>query len=151
MLTGVALVTVRRTMADVLYVASAAVTTVVVLAVFGLVVRMRVWGDYSPTEPPELSARLREAADAPAVWMLGFLLLLVVFGGGTVLFVSGVGAGALGVALAAAAATVFALALFAGVYSAARSRGRPASQGVAEGSFLVGLLVVLLIAAKLVV
>jgi hypothetical protein len=137
-----------------LYVASAMVTTLFVLAVVGLVVRSERWHGYSPTTRVTLADRLRSAAGQPVVWMLAFALLLVVFGGGTVLWVSGAsvpGAELLDVGLAAAGLSVFAVALFVGVYETRLSRGRSPAHGAAEGSFLVGLLLVLLIAVKLVI
>lgn len=141
-------------MPSTIYVVSAMVTTLVVLAVVGGVLRSGRWRGYSLGGPDTFWPRLRGAAASPIVWSLLFLTLLLVFGGGTVLFVSGVsvpGAGVAGIGLAAAAVVVFAAGLFIGVYGAARSGGRSAALGVAEGSFLVGLLFVVVIAAKLVV
>lgn len=140
-------------MATPLYVASAAVTTVIVLAVVGVVVRGGQWQGYGPADE-SLLHRLRSATREPVVWMLTFGLLLLIFGGGTVLWVSGVavpGAELLGVGLIAAAVMVFGGALFIGVYATKRSRGRSAAQGAIEGTFLVGFLVVLLIVVKLLV
>lgn len=140
-------------MADFAYTASAVVMTVFVLAVVGAVLRFGRWQSYSPTEPGELADRWRELKSSPTTWMVLFLLLVFAFGGITVLWVSGIsvpGAGMFGVALAALAALVLGTYLFVGVYQAARSRGRPAAQGVAEGAALLGFAIVLVIAAKLV-
>jgi hypothetical protein len=141
-------------MADFAYTASAVVMTAFVLAVVGAVLRFGRWHSYSPTEPGELADRWDALTSSPATWMVVFLLLVFAFGGIAVLWVSGTsvpGAGMLGVALAALAALVLGSYLFVGVYQAARSRGRPAAQGVAEGAVLLGLVAVLAIAAKLVV
>jgi hypothetical protein len=141
-------------MTDALYTASAAVTTLFVLAVVVGVARAERRRDYDPLGPTTTARRLREAAGEPVVWMASFLLLAFVFGGGTVLYVSDAtvpGRALLAPGLLAAAVAVFAGAMFLGVYQSARSRGGSAAQGVAEGSFLVGLLVVVAIAAKLVV
>lgn len=141
-------------MADIAYTASAVVMTVFVLAVVGAVLRFRRWESYSPTEPGRLADRWRQVKSSPTAWMVVFLLLVFAFGGIAVLWVSGTsvpGAGLLGVALLALGAVVLGAYLFVGVYNAARSRGRPAAQGVAEGAALLGLVIVLAIAAKLVV
>lgn len=140
-------------MADIAYTASAVVMTAFVLAVVGAVLRFRRWESYSPTEPGDLVDRWRELKSNPATWTVVFILLVFAFGGITVLWVSGIavpGAELLGVALAVLAAVVLGVYLFVGVYQAARSRGRPAAQGVAEGAALLGFAVVLAIAAKLV-
>jgi len=141
-------------MTDALYMASAAVTTLFVLAVVVGVARSGSRRGYDPVGPTTTARRLREAAGEPVVWMASFLLLVLAFGGGTVLYVSEVtvpGRALLAPALMAAAIAVFAGAMFLGVYQSARSRGGSAAQGVAEGSFLVGLLGIVVIAAKLVV
>lgn len=140
-------------MVDPVYMASAVATTLFVLAVVVGVARTERRG-YDPARPTTTARRLREAAGEPVVWMASFLLLAFAFGGGTVLYVSDVavpGRALLAPGLLAAAVAVFAGAMFVGVYQSARSRGGSAAQGVAEGSFLVGLLVVVVIAAKLVV
>jgi len=141
-------------MTDALYMASAAVTTLFVLVVVVWVARTGGRRGYDPLTTPTTARRLREMAGEPVVWMASFLLLVSAFGGGAVLYVSDVtvpGRALLAPALLAAAVAVFAGAMFLGVYQSARSRGGSAAQGVAEGSFLVGLLVVVVIAAKLVV
>ena len=140
-------------MAEFAYTASAVVMTAFVLAVVGVVLRFRRWESYSPTEPGALADRWRQVKSSPATWTVLFLLLVFAFGGITVLWVSGIsvpGAGLFGVALAALGGLVLGVYLFVGVYQAARSRGRPAAQGVAEGAALLGFAIVLVIAARLV-
>lgn len=141
-------------MADLAYTASAVVMTAFVLAVVGAVLRFGRWQSYTLTEPGGLIDYWRRLKSSPTAWMAVFLLLVFAFGGITVLWVSGAsvpGAGMLGIALAALAAVVLGVYLFVGVYQAARSRGRPAAQGVAEGAALLGFAIVLVIAARLVV
>lgn len=141
-------------MADLSYVASAALMTGLVLAVVVAVLRYGHWQSYSPTEPGGGAERLRAVSESPAAWTVGFLLLAVLFGGAAVLYVSDVsvpGADAVGVGLLVAAAAVLGGFLFVGTYDAARSRGRPAAQGVAEGAVMLGLLAVVAIAVRLVV
>ncbi|MEF8840020.1 MAG: hypothetical protein V5A62_00135 [Haloarculaceae archaeon] len=133
---------------------STLLTGAVVLALALAAVRWVDWRGYAPDAPdgPGLLAR---AAGHPGVWIVGFLLLLAVFGGGAVAFVGGVGlpetmVNALGVVLGAATAAVVGGYVFYGTYASARGRGRPASVAVAEGSTLVGALFLLVIAARLV-
>lgn len=144
----------RDTMADLSYVASGVLMTGFVLAVVVAVLRYGHWQSYSPTEPGDVADSLRAVAASPAAWTAGFLLLVGGFGGAAVLYVSDVsvpGGDALGVGLLVAAAVVLGGFLFVGTYDAARSRGRPAAQGVAEGSVMLGLLAVIAIAVKLIV
>lgn len=141
-------------MVDAAYMASAAVMTLLVLAVVVGVARTGGRRDYDPVGPTPTARRLRKVAGEPVAWMASFLLLVLVFGGGTVLYVSDAtvpGRALLAPGLLAAAVAVFAGAAFLGVYQSARSRGGSAAQGVAEGSFLVGLLLIVVVAAKLVV
>ncbi|WP_255150626.1 hypothetical protein [Halorarius halobius] len=141
-------------MADLAYTATAVLMTAFVLAVVGAVLRFRHWESYAPTDGAGLLDRLDALKSSPAVWGVTFLLLVFAFGGAAVVWVSGMqvpGAGMVGVAMAALGGVVIAGYLFVGVYSSARSRGRPAAWGVAEGAMLVGLAIVLAIAAKLVV
>jgi len=133
---------------------STLLTGAFVLAVVLVAVRWVDWQDYAPDSSagPGL---LERAAGHPAVWIVGFLLLLAVFGGGAVAFVAGVlpepTVNALGVVLGAATATVIGGYLFYGTYASARGRGRPTSVAVAEGTTLVGALFLLVIAARLVI
>lgn len=140
-------------MAELTYVASALVMTGVVLAVVAAVLRFGDWRSYAIVGAGDPGARLRRVADSPVAWMAAFLVLTLGFGGTAVLYVSGVaipGAEALGIVLALGAGTVLGGYLFVGTYNAARSRGRPAAQGVAEGVVLLGIFVVVVITAKLV-
>lgn len=139
-------------MVEVAYVASSVLMGALVVAIVAAVLRLREWNDYSPTGEAGGLVSLRGLANSPTVWMVTFLLLLVVFGGATLGYVSGaVPAGAILPVLGAAVLLVVVGYLFIAAYSSARSRGRPTSQAVAEGTALTGFLFVLAIAAKLVV
>jgi hypothetical protein len=133
---------------------STLLTGAVLLAIVVVAVRWVDWRGYA-LEPREGPGLLSRAAGHPAVWIVGFLLLLAVFGGGAVAFVAGVGlpeemVSAVGVVLGAATALVVAGYVFYGTYASARGRGRPTSVAVAEGSTLVGALFLLVIAVRLV-
>jgi len=139
-------------MVEVAYVASSVLMGALVVAIVVASLRLREWHDYTPPVDPGDSGWLHGLADSPTVWIAVFLLLSVGFGGATVLYVSGaLPAGVLLPVLGAAAFLVVVGYLFVGAYSSARSRGRPTSQAVAEGTMLTGFLFVLAIAAKLVV
>lgn len=133
---------------------STLLTGAFVLAVALVAARWIDWRGYALNSPggPGLVSR---AADSPAAWIVGFLLLLAVFGGGAVAFVAGVGlpepaVNAVGLVLGVAAALVVSSYLFYGTYASARGRGRPTSVAVAEGTTLVGALFLLVIAVRLV-
>lgn len=133
---------------------STLLTGALVLAVALVAVRGVDWREYAP-DSPEGPGLLERAMNHEAVWIVGFLLLLAVFGGGTVAFVAGVGlpeqvVSAVGLVLGAAAAAVVGGYVFYGTYASARGRGRPTSVAVAEGTTLVGALFLLVIAARLV-
>ena len=133
---------------------STLLTGAVVLAVVLVAARWIDWRGYA-LDSPEGSGLLSRAASHPAVWIVGFLLLLAVFGGGAVAFVAGVGlpesaVNAVGLVLGAATALVVSGYVFYGTYASARGRGRPTSVAVAEGTTLVGALFLLVIAVRLV-
>ncbi|PSQ09985.1 hypothetical protein BRC93_11295 [Halobacteriales archaeon QS_5_70_15] len=133
---------------------STLLTGAVLLAIALIAVRGVDWRGYAP-DSPEGPGLVSRAMGHPAVWIVGFLLLLAVFGGGAVAFVAGVGlpeetVNALGLVLGAATAAVVGGYVFYGTYASARGRGRPTSVAVAEGTTLVGALFLLVIAARLV-
>lgn len=101
---------------------------------------------------PSLSRRL---ADDPRVWMLSFLALILVFGGGAVVFVGGFSLPSSAVTLAGAAlvgGTLVVLVgyVFYGTYLAARARGRPPSMATAQGATALGTLFLVALVVKLV-
>jgi hypothetical protein len=133
---------------------STLLTGAVLLLIALAAVRWVDWQGYAldSGDGPGLVSRV---AGHPAAWVGGFLLLLVVFGGGAVAFVAGVGlpeetVNALGLVLGAATAAVIAGYVFYGTYASARGRGRPTSVAVAEGSTLVGALFLLVITVRLI-
>lgn len=133
---------------------STLLTGAVVLAVVLVAARWVDWRGYA-LDSPEGSGLVSRAAGHPATWIVGFLLLLAVFGGGAVAFVAGVGlpestVNAVGLMLGIATALVVSGYVFYGTYASARGRGRPTSVAVAEGTTLVGALFLLVIAVRLV-
>lgn len=138
-------------MAELIYLASALVTTAVAAAVVLAAVRLGNWQSYVVGRGGGAVDRLRRLADSPAAWMAAFIALVLGFGGATVLFLSGaVSAATIGLALGVGAVVVLGGYVFVGFYTAARSRGRPAAQGVAEAVVMLGVIAVFVIAAKLV-
>jgi cbb3-type cytochrome oxidase subunit 3 len=94
--------------------------------------------------------------ESPMAWILGFLLLVFVAGGTSVLYVGGIlpspsaaTTQLAGTALAAVFALVLVGYLVWGAYATARSRGYQRSGAVAVGAWVVGLLFVVAIAAQL--
>jgi hypothetical protein len=132
---------------------STLLTGVAVLTIAVAAVRWVDWRGYA-LDTPEGPGLVSRTVSHPAVWILGFFLLLVVFGGGAVAFVAGVLSAAMvnavGLVLGVATATVVAGYVFYGTYASARGRGRSASVAVAEGSTLVGALFLLAITVRLV-
>lgn len=140
-------------MADLVYTASALLMSVLLFAVAAAVLRFGNWRSYAAGGDDTPGGTLRALAERPVAWMVAFVLLSLGFGGAAVLYVSGspmVGTETVGVALAVGAFAVIGGYLFVGSYDAARARGRPSAQAVAEGTVLLGFLVVAIIAAKLV-
>lgn len=140
-------------MANLVYVASALLTSVFLFAVVTAALRLGDWQSYARGGGSTRGAMLRDLANEPVTWMVSFILLCLGFGGAAVLYVSDtpmVGTETVGAVLAVGAFAVIGGYLFIGSYDAARSRGRPSAQAVAEGSVLLGFLVVALIAVKLV-
>lgn len=104
-----------------------------------------------PADGPSLASRLQ---NSPGVWIVTFLLLAFVAGGGAVLFVSGgLPAGtaqAAGIALGAVVATSLVAYFGWGGYYIARGRGLGNAQAAAVGAWLLGMLFVAAIAVRLV-
>lgn len=93
-----------------------------------------------------------DLAGSPVVWMLTFLGLLAVFGGGSLAYVGGLALGdpaVWGLVLAGFAALTVCAYVLVGSYWSARSRGKPSSLAVAEGAAFIGLLAIFAVAAKL--
>ena len=132
---------------------STLLTGALVLAVVLAAGRLVDWQGYTP-DAAGRPGSVSQAAENTTVWIVGFLLLLAVFGGGAVAFVAGILSeplvNAVGLVLGVATATVVGGYLFYGTYASARGRGRPSSVAVAEGSTLVGAMFLLVIIVKLV-
>jgi hypothetical protein len=102
----------------------------------------------------DLADRLAEVARTPVAWMVGFLALTLVAGAATVLAVGGYGvaagvSGGAAALLAAVGVAVLAGYLFYGTFAAARSRGLHSAQAAAFGSWALGLVLLLAVAASL--
>lgn len=97
---------------------------------------------------------LHSAVRTPVAWTVAFVLLTLLAGGATVLAVGGFGVSA-GIAtgavavLAGVGVVVLVSYVFYGTFVAARSRGLHAAQAAAFGSWAVGLLVLVAVAASL--
>lgn len=101
-----------------------------------------------PTDGSEYSLAL---LDDLRVWVLGFVALVLIGGGGSVAAVAGMGSPVVWQLLVACLAAVLALYLFVGTYLVSKDRGRPDAQAVAEGLIVLGGAFVLTVVATLVV
>lgn len=139
-------------MASTIYLVSAALMVLLLLAVVGAVVG-RNWKAYTPTLESEQS--LWDAlADNEEAWTLVFVVVALAVGGGATLFVSGESfSGSLvslgGVVVALALVLSFLFYLFFGTYAAAKARGFQRAAAVMAGSWVLGFLVVAVIAFNL--
>ena len=139
-------------MASTIYLVSAALMAVLLVAVVAAVVGQG-WKKYTPGLQSGESVWSSLAGNESA-WALAFVLAALLVGGGATLFVSGdsfsgslvsVGGAAVGVALA----TAFVFYLFFGTYAAAKARGYQRAAAVMAGSWVLGLLIVLVITVNL--
>ncbi|KPN32059.1 hypothetical protein SY89_02817 [Halolamina pelagica] len=132
-------------MASTIYLVSAALMVLLLLAVVGAVMG-RNWKAYTPTLRNDQSVWSALAGNE-AVWTLAFIVAALAVGGGAALFVSGdVYSGSLvnagGIAVAIALAVAFLFYLFYGTYAAAKARGYRRAAAVMAASWMLGLLVV---------
>lgn len=138
-------------MAELSYLISTVLMGLFLVAVVGFV-RFSERREYAHETPasPGLAARLRGSV---GTWIVGFLLLAAVAGGGAVLFVRTDIAAGTAQAAGAAFAAVIAVSLVAylgwGGYYVARGRGLGNAQAAAVGAWLLGLLFVAAIAVRL--
>jgi hypothetical protein len=117
----------------------------------------RGWRQYAPaalgTRGEAERSPLAELAGNQTVWVLAFLAAIVVFGGGTVMAVGGGPsaemAGTAGLVLVAAAATVAVGYLFVGTFMAAKGRGLGNAAAAMLGSWVLGLLFIVVLVVKL--
>ena len=138
-------------MAESAYLTSALLTGALLLTVWVLVARMENWRSYELTTPA-LDRDGGNLADSPAAWTAGFLLMVLVAGGGAVLLVSdaALAASVGGWTLIAGIFGVLLLAyLLYGTYSSARHRGLHSAHAALLSLWLFGSLFLVAIAAKL--
>jgi hypothetical protein len=140
-------------MASSIYLASMALMALFLLVIVGAVVG-RDWKAYTPTLRPEGSS-MSSLLGNETVWVLLFVVAAIAAGGGATLFVSGdafssslVSTG--GIVVVVALALAFLFYLFYGTYAAAKARGFQRAAAVMAGSWVLGLLVIVAIALKLV-
>lgn len=140
-------------MVEATYLASVLVTGALLIAVWTLVVRFEAWRSYEPASD-ERHGDGSNANESVTAWVVGFLLLVAVVGGGAVLVVSDASLLA-AVGSWAGVAGLFGLVLGGyllwGVYSSARYRGLHSAQAALLGLWLFGLLFVSAVVAKLLV
>jgi hypothetical protein len=139
-------------MASTIYLVSAALMALLLVAVVAAVVG-RNWKGYTHKLGGDESV-WSALAGSESVWTLAFLVLALAMGGGATLFVSGddfsaslVSLG--GVVVALVLALGFLFYLFYGTYAAAKSRGFQRAAAVMAGSWVLGLLIVAVITARL--
>lgn len=142
-------------MADSAYLASSALTGVLLIGVLAYLVRMATRRRYAAAlgDRPGIATEL---AGSPVAWTVSFLALTLGLGLGAVVFVSGasapgVDAGAVGAAIAALALLVLGLFFFFGIYRSARYRGLKSAQAAGMGTWLVGMVVIAAVLVKLLV
>jgi hypothetical protein len=117
----------------------------------------RGWRQYAPAALSTGGERdhslMTELAGNQTVWVLAFLAAIVVFGGGTVMAVGGGPsaemAGTAGLVLLAAAAAVAVGYLFFGTFIAAKGHGLGNAAAAMLGSWVLGLLFIVVLVVKL--
>lgn len=156
-------------MAESAYLVSALVTGTLLLVVWGFILRLEDWRHYelAPSRPSRGAGAVErrggeralvergsvEHDDSMMAWTLGFLLLVLVAGGGAVLLVSDVAlAASFGdwTTLVGVLGALLVAYLLWGTYSSARYRGLPSAHAALLSAWLFGSLVVAGIAVKLV-
>lgn len=143
-------------MAAITYLVSMALMALFLLAIVGVVIAGRDWRTYTPTLTPAGGdrSRLSAAAESETVWVVAFIVGVLLAGGGATLYVSGglisaPVASAAGIAVGAVLALAFVFYLFYGSYRAAKARGFQKAAAVMAGSWILGLFLIGVIAARL--
>ena len=140
-------------MAEIPDVASTVLMGLLLVAVAVAVAYGREWRTYSPFGgDDDAFTTISKATASPTTWIVSFLLLVLGFGGTTLLYVTSSGTTqelAL-VALGALIGIALAFFLFMGVYRSVRGHGRSTAEAVGAGAWALGLLLVVAIAAKLI-
>lgn len=140
-------------MAEIPDVASTVLMGLLLVAVAVALAYGREWREYSPIGgDDDTFTTISKATASPTTWIVSFLLLVLGFGGTTLLYVTSSGTTqelAL-VALGALIGIALAFFLFMGVYRSVRGRGRSTAEAVGAGAWALGLLLVVVIVFKLV-
>lgn len=140
-------------MAEIPDAASTVLMGLLLVAVAAALVYGRDWRRYTPLgDDEDTFTTVSNAAASPTTWIVSFLLLVLGFGGSTLLYVTSSGATqnlAL-VLLGALIGLALAFFLFMGVYRSVRGHGRSTAEAVGAGAWALGLLLVVVIAAKLI-
>lgn len=151
-------------MAGIDYVLSMAVMGFVLMAVAVTLARGADWRQYTPArgrsagdEHGDALSRyasvLGGVARNPGTWYVAFFVLVFGFVGGALAMVTGppeLGS-AVGLVLVLAAAVVLCGFLFWGIYTSGRYRGLASAQAAMAGAWVLGALLIVAIAVKLVV
>lgn len=113
----------------------------------------REWRTYSPIGgDDDAFTTISKTVASPTTWIISFLLLVLGFGGTTLLYVTSTG-GTQQLALVALGALIgvaLAFFLFMGIYRSVRGRGRSTAEAVGAGAWALGVVLVVAIAAKLI-
>ncbi|UPM42550.1 hypothetical protein [Halocatena salina] len=150
--------------------ASAVLMGVFLVAVVGVVIRLRA-NRGEPTRQATVADLPQTAVETPRStaesgpdvgssatpigWVIGFLGLVAIAGGGAVAFIagnapSGIGPQAIGAVLVVVLGGLLCSYLFSGIYLSLRSHGRKSAEATGVALWLLGLLVVVVIATRLV-
>lgn len=125
------------------------------LAIVVAMLRMRKWKTYEPTgeSDGDVFTTLSNLMGSDELWTIGFLVVLVALVIGAVRFAGGemvaISQGLAQTIVLGGLGALLVLFVFLGTYFSVRERGGPSSQGVAIASILIGLLVLVVIAAQL--
>jgi hypothetical protein len=136
------------------YLASAALTGGLLVALAVGIARTRHWHRSPPTEDRDWFDFAESVAQSPTAWVVAFLALALGAGVGSILFVSGSAVPAIvhqGAFLLVVLLFVVSLGGYAfwGAYQAVRSRGVGSAQAALAGLWLVGSLFLLAVVVRL--
>lgn len=139
------------------YIASTVLTGLLLVVLVVALARTRQWRSATTTiegaSHASTATALAETARTPLGWTVAFFLLVIGFGGGTLVFVTGSVPTAVSRSAGVVLALVFAAALggylFWGVYHSARYRGLKSAQATGAGLWVLGLLFIVAIVVKL--
>lgn len=153
-------------MAAINYLFSTVLMGLSLLAIGWTLTRLRTWQRYSPSaaaaggggyafgSPAAAESLLVRTMRSPTAWIVGFVLLALGVGGGTLVFVAGStfpaeAVSTAGLALGALAAVLLVGYLVVGIYRSAKGRGLGSSQAAVLSAWAFGLLVLAVVALKL--